>query len=83
MDDMKRLVDLADYNMRQGRIAQSFQTSIDDWSERTELEAMLMEAVLEIDIPSEPRQWSDVVSFGPGAVLGFLYKPDERRMVFS
>ena len=41
--------------------------------------------VQDIDIPSEPREWTDVVSWGPKnhAVIGFRYKPSSRETVFS
>ena len=79
-------LELAALNFRRERNANAIQTALDEWADRAELDARLVEAVQQLDIGSEPRVWEDVVSFGPAAVIGFLYKSqnqDDRRVVFS
>jgi len=83
--ELTELADLANDNLLRERGNESLQTSLDDWTERLEVEAALSVAVSEIDIPSEPRRYVDVVSFGEHAVLGFLVKVGQadERTIFS
>ncbi len=78
-------LELAAQNLRRERNDNAIQTALDEWADRAETDARLVEAAREVDIASEPRVWIDVVSFGPAAVIGFLYKSqtDDRRVVFS
>ena len=58
-------------------------TELLDDIEQFETTLALDVLVRDIDIPSEPREWTDVVTWGPkdSAVIGFRYKPT--KTVFS
>ena len=83
--EFTELVDLANGNLLRERADAALQTDLDSWAERIELEQALTVMLPEIDIPSEPRNQVDVVSFGPAAMLGFLAKkgPTDERIIFS
>ena len=75
--ELTELVDLARENILRERGNEARQTDFDDWAERLDLEARLTAVVAEVDV-SEPRKWEDVVSYGQGAVIGFLIKKGYR-----
>lgn len=84
--NLSTLTALADENLQRERNRAAVQTFIDDWADKAELDATLEAAVHEVDILSEPREWVDVVSFGPAAVIGFVSKKsyrDDEEMVWS